>query len=111
MSENEQARKITEKRKHERKATRVPVEVVSRGQIHKETAGNVSFSGIYIKNADVEKYDLNQEIVLAFESKDGKPYTAEGIIVRKDENGAGIQFKTELVTIALQHAAEWGDTD
>jgi len=103
--------KISEKRKHERKSTNVPVEVVSGGQLHKETAKNVSFSGIYIQNPDFNKYELGQEIVLAFESKDGQAYTIEGRIVRKDENGAGIQFEEELISIALKHASEWSDPE
>jgi hypothetical protein len=99
--------KITEKRRHERKDTNVQVEVVTGGMLHKEKAKNVSFSGIYIENSDFHKYELDQEIVLAFESKDGQAHTIEGKIVRKDEKGAAIKFKEELVSVALKHASEW----
>ncbi|MFH2091976.1 MAG: PilZ domain-containing protein [Pseudomonadota bacterium] len=96
-----------EKRKHQRKQTSVQVEVVTGGQLHKEIARDVSFSGIYIKNSDFHKYEVNQDIVLAFESKDGEPYTIEGKVIRKDEKGTAIQFNEELVSIALKHAEEW----
>ncbi len=104
---DEQTDTITEKRKHERNQTSVPVEVVTGGQLHKETAKDVSFSGIYIRNTDFHKYDINQEIVLAFESKDGQAHTIEGIIIRKDNFGVGIQFNEKLVSVALKHASEW----
>lgn len=107
MGNEKPSDKYSEKRRHERKTTNVQVEVVSQGELHKETAKDVSFSGIYIRNSDFEKYEINQEIVIAFESKDGQAHTIEGVIVRKDENGAGIQFKEELVSVALKAAEEW----
>ncbi len=107
MEKKETAGQVTEKRKHHREKTNVPVEVVTRGQLHKETAKDVSFNGIFIQNKEFDKYEVGQEVVLAFESRDGEPYTVEGRIVRKDENGAGIEFTEELVSMALKHAKEW----
>ncbi len=43
-------RDITEKREHERKLTNVEVEIVSRGEVKKANAKDVSLSGIFIKN-------------------------------------------------------------
>jgi hypothetical protein len=107
MEKKEIAGEVTEKRKHRREKTNVPVEVVSGGQLHKEMAKDVSFNGIFINNTEFDKYEVGQEVVLAFESKDGEAYTVEGRIVRKDENGAGIEFTEELVSEALKHAKEW----
>ena len=94
-------------RKHERKSVKVPVEIVTRGSLNKETARDISLSGIYIKSMDFEKYEVGQEIVLAFESKSGEPHALEGKIVRKDNDGIGVQFKKELVNIGIKHAEEW----
>ena len=107
MEKGEAGKPIIEKRRHERKKTRVPVEVVTNGKLSKETAKDVSFSGIYIRNTLFHKYEINQQIVLAFESKQGDAYTVEGTIVRKDEFGAGIQFEEQLIPIAYKHALEW----
>ena len=90
--------------------TSVPVEVVSVGKLHKETAKDVSFSGIYIESSDFHKYELEQDLIIAFASKDGKAYTLEGKIVRKDTSGAGIEFKEELICDALKHVSEWQQT-
>ncbi|MCG8640204.1 MAG: PilZ domain-containing protein [Desulfobacterales bacterium] len=107
MEKREADTPITEKRRHKREKTRVPVEVVTGGRLYKETAKDVSFSGIYIRNTLFHKYEINQQIVLAFESKQGEAHTVEGTIVRKDEFGAGIQFDEQLIPIAFKHAREW----
>ncbi len=97
----------TEKRKHERKPTNVEVELVAGGKVDKSKAKDVSVCGIFIKNQDSDSYKVDESIVLAFESKSGEPHTIEGKIVRKDNEGIGIRFKEELITIALKHAEEW----
>ena len=96
-----------EKRKHERKPTDVRVEVVTGGRLNKERAENISISGIYIKNKDFYKYDIDENIVLAFESKSGEAHALEAKVIRKDKDGIGIQFKRKLIAIALKHAEEW----
>ncbi len=60
-----------------------------------------------MENEELEKYQVDEEVVLAFESKTGEPHTLEGEIVRKDDHGIGIRFKKELVSIALKHAEQW----
>ena len=100
-------RDITEKREHERKLTNVEVEIVSRGEVKKANAKDVSLSGIFIKNSEISSYDVGQNIVLAFESKAGKAHTVEDKIVRKDENGIGVRFKKELLDKAFEHARQW----
>ncbi len=99
--------KQMEKRKHERKPTKAPVEIVTGGSLNKETARDISINGIFIKNDDFDKYEEGQEIVLAFESRSGEPHTLEGKIVRKDKEGIGVKFKKELVIIGIKHAEEW----
>ncbi|MBU1342351.1 MAG: PilZ domain-containing protein [Proteobacteria bacterium] len=107
MTKKEKTQKTIERRKHERVPTKLQVEVVTGGKLHKETAIDVSFSGIYIKNKEFHKYEINENIVLAFESKSGEAHTLEGKIVRKDKHGIGIEFSDELIAIALKHASEW----
>ena len=96
-----------EKRKHERKPTQVPVEIITGGSLNKETANNISLTGMFIRNNEFDKYDVDQDIVLVFESKTGEPHTLEGRIIRKDKEGIGIRFKKELVSIGMKHAEEW----
>jgi len=96
-----------DKRRHERKCTNVPVEIVTGGSLNKEKARDISRSGIFIKNSGSDKYEIDQDLVLAFESKSGEPHTLEGKIVRKDKEGIGVRFKKELVTIDIKHAEEW----
>lgn len=96
-----------EKRRHERKPTSVGVEVVANGKVDKNKARDVSLCGMFIRNEDSSGYDLNQDIVLAFESKSGQAHAVEATVVRKDEKGIGIRFKKELIAIALEHAQEW----
>ncbi|MCF6249051.1 MAG: PilZ domain-containing protein [Desulfobacula sp.] len=96
-----------EKRAHERKPTNVGVEIVTGGRVDKAIAKDVSLCGIFIKNQDSAGYDLDEDIVLAFESRTGKAHTIEGKIVRKDAEGIGIRFKKELIATALKHAEEW----
>lgn len=98
---------IAEKREHERKSTNVEVEVVSGGRVNKTKARDVSLCGIFLKKKDLSAYEVDEDIVLAFESKSGEAHTIEGKIVRMDNDGIGIQFKKELLTIALKHAEEW----
>lgn len=102
MAGKKNGSKLTEKRKHKRKTSEVTVEVVKDGQLHKEKAKNISFSGIYIENADFEKYEIDEEVVLAFESEGGDPYSVEGKIVRKDRQGTGIKFKEKIKPESLQ---------
>lgn len=98
-----------EKRKHERKPTQVPVEIVTNGTLRKEKAGNISLSGIFIQSKDFEKYQLGQEIVIAFESRSGEAHTLDGTVVRKDKDGIGVMFREELVSISMKHAEEWSE--
>ncbi|MCD4675102.1 MAG: PilZ domain-containing protein [Desulfobacula sp.] len=107
MTKEEMPEQSVEKRKHERKPTNIKIEVVTGGKLSKETAKDISFGGIYINNRDFEKYEIDEDIVLAFESKSGEAHTLEGKIVRKDKEGIGIRFKKELIAIALKHAEEW----
>lgn len=96
-----------EKRKHERKPTKVPVEIVTDGSLNKERAENISLTGLFIRSNEFHKYTVDQEIVLSFESRSGEPHALEAKIVRKDNEGIGIRFKRELVAIGMKHAQEW----
>jgi hypothetical protein len=96
-----------EKRKHPRKPTPVKVELVSGGRVNKACARDVSLSGMFVKNEDTQSYEVDEDIVLAFESRAGQAHTIEARIVRKDKHGLGIRFKEELVAAALKHAADW----
>ena len=98
---------MIEKREHVRKPTNVGVEIVSGGRVSKASAKDVSLCGMFIKRADTESYEVDEDIVLAFESKSGQAHTIDAKIVRKDAQGIGIRFKKELMAMALEHAQEW----
>ena len=68
--------------------------------------GRCCFCRILV-NWKSDKYEIDEDIVLAFESKSGKAHTLEGKIVRKDKEGIGVRFEKELIAIALKHAEEW----
>lgn len=102
MEDNNDAVERNEQRKHERKPTNVTIDVTKDGELHKERAKNVSFSGIYIENTDFEKYDVDEDVVLSFESQDAEPQSVEATIVRKDKKGAGMQFKKRLVSMKFK---------
>lgn len=96
-----------EKRKYPRKPTNVKVEIVSGGRVKKAKARDVSLGGMFVKKDDTKSYDVDEDIVLAFESKSGEAHAMEAKIVRKDKRGLGIRFKKELVDAALKHAGDW----
>ncbi len=101
MAKEETSEQTDEKRKHERKSTNVQVEIITSGKLSKEIAKDISLSGIYVKKDKFDRYKVDEAVVLAFESKTGDAQTLEGKIVRKDDEGIGIRFKKELVSIAL----------
>ncbi len=96
-----------EKRRYERKSTNVKVEIVAGGKLNKEVAKDISLSGIYVINEALEKYQVDESVVLAFESKTGEAHALDGQIVRKDEEGIGIRFEKELVSMEIKDAEEW----
>lgn len=81
-----------EKRRYPRHTFNALVDFVRQNHLYKETADNLSESGIFIRSNNPAQYMLNERVTLSFQTSDGKPHKYTGEIVRKNESGIGIHF-------------------
>ena len=86
------AKTSKEKREHPRTDFQSYVEFIKKGKLYKEASRDLSYSGIFLKTKTPENYAVNDSIMITFQNAEGRPQKRKGKIVRKDEEGIGIQF-------------------
>lgn len=83
---------LNERRKHLRKDFQTFVEFIKEGRLFKETSRDLSYSGIFLKSKTPDQYNINDFIMLTFQTSKSRPQKHNGQVVRKDSNGIGIKF-------------------
>ncbi len=83
---------INERRINPRKEFKTFVEFIKEGRLFKETSRDLSYSGIFLESKAPNQYNINDSIILTFQTLKGRPQKQKGKIVRKDSNGIGIKF-------------------
>jgi len=81
-----------ERRKHTREFFNCPLLFVYEGKYFKGTSRDLSHSGIYVESFDADQFKINDFISLALHTSNNDYQKHEGRIVRKDNEGFGIQF-------------------
>jgi len=85
-------RVLNEKRKYPRINFEGYVDFVKEGELLKGKSKDISYSGIFIKSQTPYKHKENDRILITFLTPEGYPQKRNGTVVRKNENGIGIQF-------------------
>jgi hypothetical protein len=89
---DEQAPKVTEKRRYKRFACSMPIEFVYNEWSHQGVVGNISLSGVFLQTTG--PFSVGQQIYVSFYSHSlGKGCHIGGVIVRRDPDGIGIKFQ------------------
>ncbi|MCP3875583.1 MAG: PilZ domain-containing protein [Desulfobacteraceae bacterium] len=86
---------LDDRRRHPRKKFDSLIDFVKGGNLIKEKAKDLSYSGIFLKSSRLEKYNINDSLTLAFQDTSGQPKKYKGHIVRKDREGIGVHFLIE----------------
>lgn len=81
-----------EKRKYPRKEFECFVDFVKEGRLFKESSKNLSYSGVFLKSNKPDKYNIDDSLMLTFQISNGQPQKHKGRVVRKKNNGIGVQF-------------------
>ena len=81
-----------EKRNHTRHCIQTLVDFVLNGRLFKEVSANYSASGIFLKSFSPNRYQVNEFLTLTFQPAGGAPQKHWGKIVRKSDDGIGVEF-------------------
>lgn len=91
-AENSSKANSMDKRKQARKSIQAFVDFVKEGKLFKETSRDISQSGIFLNSAASSRYNVGDFLTLAFQTANSKPQKHDGTVVRKTDDGIGINF-------------------